>query len=43
MNIGEFIIKIGTQGDTKALNDAVNKMTEAEKKISSASFLFKKT
>lgn len=32
MNLGEFIIKIGTKGDTKALDDAIKKMTEAEKK-----------
>lgn len=32
MNIGEFIIKIGTQGDTKGLDDAIKKMSEAEKK-----------
>lgn len=32
MNIGEFIIKIGTQGDTKALDEATKKMEEAEKK-----------
>ena len=32
MNLGEFIIKIGTQGDTKALDEAIKKMEEAEKK-----------
>lgn len=32
MNIGEFIIKIGTQGDTKGLDEAIKKMAEAEKK-----------
>lgn len=32
MNIGEFIIKIGTQGDTKGLDEAIKKMSEAEKK-----------
>lgn len=32
MNLGEFIIKIGTQGDTKALDEAIKKMSEAEKK-----------
>lgn len=32
MNLGEFIIKIGTKGDTKALDDAIKKMSEAEKK-----------
>ena len=32
MNIGEFIIKIGTQGNTKGLDDAIKKMSEAEKK-----------
>lgn len=32
MNLGEFIIKIGTQGDTKALDAAIKKMSEAEKK-----------
>ena len=32
MNLGEFIIKIGTQGDTKALDEATTKMEEAEKK-----------
>ena len=32
MNLGEFIIKIGTQGDTKALDEATKKMEEAEKK-----------
>lgn len=32
MNLGEFIIKIGTQGDVKALDEAIKKMTEAEKK-----------
>ena len=32
MNIGEFIIKIGTQGDTKALSEAINKTEQAEKK-----------
>ena len=32
MNLGEFIIKIGTEGDTKALDAAIKKMTEAEKK-----------
>ena len=32
MNLGEFIIKIGTQGDTKALDEAIKKMEDAEKK-----------
>ena len=32
MNLGEFIIKIGTQGDTKALDEAIKKMEQAEKK-----------
>ena len=32
MNIGEFIIKIGTQGDTKELEKAIKKLEEAEKK-----------
>lgn len=32
MNLGEFIIKIGTQGDTKTLDEAIKKMSEAEKK-----------
>lgn len=32
MNLGEFIIKIGTQGNTKALDEAIKKMSEAEKK-----------
>lgn len=32
MNIGEFIIKIGTQGDTKELDKAIKKLAEAEKK-----------
>ena len=32
MNLGEFIIKIGTQGDTKGLDEAIKKMEEAEKK-----------
>lgn len=32
MNIGEFIIKIGTQGDTKELEKSIKKLEEAEKK-----------
>lgn len=32
MNLGEFIIKIGTQGDTKELEKAIKKLEEAEKK-----------
>jgi hypothetical protein len=32
MNLGEFIIKIGTQGDTKKLDETIKKLTEAEKK-----------
>lgn len=32
MNLGEFIIKIGTQGDTKGLEKAIKKLEEAEKK-----------
>ena len=32
MNLGEFIIKIGTQGDTKELEKAITKLEEAEKK-----------
>ena len=32
MNIGEFIIKIGTQGDTKELEKAIKKLEDAEKK-----------
>lgn len=32
MNIGEFIIKIGTQGNTKGLDEAIKKLEEAEKK-----------
>ena len=32
MNLGEFIIKIGTQADTKQLENAAKKLEEAEKK-----------
>lgn len=32
MNLGEFIIKIGTQADTKKLDEAIKKLEEAEKK-----------
>lgn len=32
MNLGEFIIKIGTQGDTKELEKAIKKLEDAEKK-----------
>lgn len=32
MNLGEFIIKIGTQGNTKELEKAIKKLEEAEKK-----------
>ncbi len=31
MNLGEFIIKIGTQGDTKELDKAIDKLKAAEK------------
>lgn len=31
MNLGEFIIKIGTQGDTKQLDEAIQKLSKAEK------------
>lgn len=31
MNLGEFIIKIGTQGDTKKLDEAIKKLEKAEK------------
>lgn len=32
MNLGEFIIKIGTQGDTKELQTTIKRLEEAEKK-----------
>lgn len=32
MNLGEFIIKIGTQGNTKELEKAIKKLEDAEKK-----------
>ena len=32
MNLGEFIIKIGTQADIKGLDNAIKKMSAAEKK-----------
>jgi hypothetical protein len=32
MNLGEFIIKIGTQGDTKALDEAIKKCLRLKRK-----------